>query len=79
MIWSVVGRPSVLPLPVWVRKDGCGGMLRARRVRAAVDFWRVPPGGRVVVRASRVEVGAEDAARRQQATAGLVAKASIVI
>jgi hypothetical protein len=53
-------------------------MLRARRVRAAVDFWRAPEGI-VVVRVSRVEVGAEDAARRQQATAGLVAMASILI
>ena len=42
-----VGVLMLLPLPLLVlpddgRKEGCGGMLSARFVREAVDFWRVP-------------------------------------
>ena len=61
MIWSVVVWSVGLVLLLELRKDGCGGILRARRVRAAVDLWRTPV----------------NAARRQHETAGRVAMASI--
>jgi hypothetical protein len=88
MISLVVGRAlaaaaaaaeAAIPfgLLVVVRKDGCGAMLRARLVRADVDFWRAP-GRSVLLRSSRLDDGAEDTARRQQDTAGLVTRASMM-
>ena len=80
MIWSAVARAaSALERPVslllGLRKDGCGGMLSARRVRAEVDFWRALVVGMGVRRRSRF--GA--AAARQQDIAGLVTMASMVM